>query len=82
MTEMTYEELLAEINALAKLKREQGLTDAQQKRQKELYAIYLKGLREQVRTKLDNTDVTYPDGTTKPLRDALKDQHEPQDKSY
>ena len=72
---MSYEELLKEINALAKKKREEGLTEEEQKRQKELYAIYLKGLREQVRAKLDNTDVTYPDGTTKPLKDALKDQH-------
>ena len=72
---MTYEELLKEINALAKKKREEGLTEEEQKRQKELYAIYLKGLREQVRAKLDNTDVTYPDGTTKPLKDAMKDKY-------
>lgn len=70
---MNYEELLKEINALAKKKREEGLTEAEQKRQKELYAIYLKGVREQVRAKLDNTDVTYPDGTVRPLRDAMKD---------
>lgn len=72
---MTYEELLKEINSLAKKKREEGLTEEEQKRQKELYAIYLKGLREQVRAKLDNTDVTYPDGTTKPLKDAMKDKY-------
>lgn len=72
---MTYEELLKEINALAKKKREEGLSDEEQKRQKELYAIYLKGLREQVKAKLDNTDVTYPDGTVKPLKDAVKDKY-------
>lgn len=72
MTEMTYEELLKEINALAKKKREQGLTDEELKRQKELYAVYLKGVRDQVKAKLDNTDVTYPDGTTKPLKDAVR----------
>ena len=39
---MEMQELIAEINALAKKKKEEGLTDAEQKRQKELYAIYLK----------------------------------------
>ena len=71
---MDYQELIKEINALAKKKREQGLTEEEQKRQKELYAIYLKGFREQVRAKLDNTDVTYPDGTVKSLKDAMKGQ--------
>ena len=69
---MDYEELIKEINALAKKKREEGLTEEEQKRQKELYAIYLKGFRAQVKAKLDNTDVTYPDGTTKSLKDAMK----------
>lgn len=69
---MDYQELLAEINALAKKKREEGLTDAEQKRQKELYAVYLKGFREQMRERLDNVEVEYPDGTVKSLRDAMK----------
>lgn len=72
---MNYDEMIKEINALAKKKREQGLTEEEQKRQKELYAVYLKGFREQVRAKLDNTDVTYPDGTTKSLKDAMKDKY-------
>ena len=66
------QELLNEINALAKKKREEGLTEEEQKRQKELYAIYLKGFRQQVRARLDNVDVTYPDGTVKSLKDAMK----------
>lgn len=65
-------EILEEINALAKKKREQGLTEAEQKRQKELYAIYLKDFRAQFKQRLDNVDVTYPDGTVKSLRDAMK----------
>ena len=69
---MDYQKLIKEINALAKKKREEGLTDAEQKRQKELYAIYLKGFREQFRERLDNVDVTYPDGTVKSLKDAMK----------
>lgn len=63
---------MGEINALAKKKREEGLTDDEAKRQKELYAIYLKGFREQVRERLDNVDVTYPDGTVKSLKEAMK----------
>ena len=66
------QELLNEINALAKKKREEGLSDEEQKRQKELYAIYLKGFREQVKERLDNVDVTYPDGTVKSLKDASR----------
>lgn len=69
---MEIHELLGEINALAKKKREEGLTDDEAKRQKELYAIYLKGFREQVRERLDNVDVTYPDGTVKSLKEAMK----------
>ena len=72
---MEYEELLKEINALAKKKREQGLTDEESARQKELYKIYLKGFREQVRERLDNVDVTYPDGTVKSLKEALKNPY-------
>ncbi|MBQ3264666.1 MAG: DUF896 domain-containing protein [Ruminococcus sp.] len=69
---MDMKDLIAEINALAKKKREVGLSAEEQKRQKELYAIYLKGFREQVRERLDNVDVTYPDGTVKSLKDAMK----------
>ena len=72
---MNYEDMIKEINALAKKKREEGLTEDEQRRQKELYAIYLKGFREQVKLKLDNTDVTYPDGTVKSLKDAMKGKY-------
>ena len=70
---MEYQDLLKEINALAKKKREERLTDEEQRRQKELYAIYLKGFREQVRQRLDNVDVESPDGTVKPLKEAMED---------
>ena len=73
---MDMQELIAEINALARKKREEGLTEEEQKRRKELYAIYLKGFRQQVRQRLDNVDVTYPDGTTKSLKDAMKKSKE------
>lgn len=76
MIKMDYQELLQEINALAKKKREEGLTEDEQKRQKELYAVYLKGFREQVRQRLDNVDVEYPDGTVKSLKDAVRKNKE------
>ena len=69
---MEMQELLSEINALAKKKKTEGLTETEQKRQKELYAIYLKGFREQMKERLDNVDVTYPDGTVKSLKDEMK----------
>ena len=69
---MEMQELLTEINALAKKKKTEGLSEAEQKRQKELYSIYLKGVREQFKERLDNVDVTYPDGTVKSLKDAMK----------
>ena len=69
---MDYNELIKEINALAKKKGEEGLSEEELKHQKELYTLYLKGFRAQVKLKLDNTDVRYPDGTVKSLRDAMK----------
>lgn len=66
------DELLSKINALAKKKREQGLTDEEQKLQKELYAEYLKNFRENFSKQLDNVDVKYPDGTVVPLKDVPK----------
>lgn len=69
---MNTEELLKEINALAKKKKEQGLTDEETKRQKELYTIYLQGFRKNFKQRLDNMDVRYPDGTVKSLKDAME----------
>ncbi len=66
------DELLSRINALAKKKREQGLTQEEQKLQKELYAQYLKNFRENFSKQLDNVDVEYPDGTVVPLKDVPK----------
>ena len=59
---MEMQELLAQINALAKKKREEGLTDEEQKRQKELYAIYLKGFRAQVKGHLSRRYGQEPQG--------------------
>ncbi|MBQ6152578.1 MAG: DUF896 domain-containing protein [Ruminococcus sp.] len=65
-------ELLEEINYLAKKKKEQGLTEEEQKRQQELRQEYLKGFREKFKSQLDNVEVEYPDGTVKSLKEAMK----------
>ncbi len=64
------DKLIEEINALAKKKREQGLSDEEQKRQKELYAVYLKNFRKNFEKQIDNVDVRLPDGTVIPLKEA------------
>ena len=64
------DKLIEEINALAKKKREQGLSDEEQKRQKELYAVYLKNFRKNFEKQIDNVDVQLPDGTVIPLKEA------------
>ena len=46
--------MLDRINELAKKKKEQGLTEAEQKEQKELYKIYLGEIRTQFNATLDN----------------------------
>ena len=69
-------ELLEEINYLAKKKKEQGLTEEELKRQKELREEYLKGFRAQFKARLDNIDVTYPDGTVRSLKEAMEQGHQ------
>ena len=61
--------MLDRINELAKKKKEQGLTEAEQKEQKELYKIYL---RTQFNATLDNVSVEEKDGTVKPFKEAYK----------
>ena len=69
---MNTDKMLQEINALAKKKKEQGLTEAESKRQQELYAIYLKNFRQGFKQRLDNMDVRYPDGTVRSLKEAME----------
>ena len=68
------DELLLEINALAKKKREQGLTPQEQKRQKELYSEYLSIFRGNMKKQLDNIDVEFEDGKVVPLSDLKKNK--------
>ncbi len=66
------DEMIKRINELAKKKREEGLTEAEQKEQKELYKKYLAGFRANVEKQLENTDVEFPDGRVLPFKDAAK----------
>ncbi|MBE6824804.1 MAG: DUF896 domain-containing protein [Ruminococcaceae bacterium] len=64
--------LILKINELAKKKREQGLTEQEQKLQKELYKEYLAQFRSNFKNQLNNVDVEYPDGKVVPLTDFKK----------
>jgi uncharacterized protein YnzC (UPF0291/DUF896 family) len=50
---MISEALIERINELARKKKSQGLTPAEQAEQKKLYKIYLADIREQVTTQID-----------------------------
>lgn len=54
---MDFNTLIARINVLAHKKRTTGLTEAEKAEQKELYSIYLAGIRQQLKNQLDNIEV-------------------------
>lgn len=62
---------LTELTSLQK-EKEHGLTEAEQKEQKELYKIYLGEIRTQFNATLDNVSVEEKDGTVKPFKEAYK----------
>lgn len=64
--------MLSRINEFAKKKKTSGLTDAEQKEQKELYKIYLGEIRQQFSATLDNVSVEEKDGTVVPFKQAYK----------
>lgn len=49
------QDMIRRINELAKKKKEHGLTPEELQEQKQLYAVYLQGIREQVKTQLEAT---------------------------
>ena len=55
------EEMIKRINELARKKKETGLTPEELTEQKELYAVYLKNIREQVKAQLE-TNLTHDCG--------------------
>lgn len=54
---MITKELIERINELARKKKDQGLTFAEQAEQKKLYKTYLASIREQVKSQLDNIEI-------------------------
>lgn len=66
------QDLLSKINALAQKKREQGLSEQEQKLQKELYKEYLSQFRSNFKQQLNNVDVKLPDGSVVPLTQLKK----------
>lgn len=66
------QDLLNKINELAQKKREQGLTEQEQKLQKELYKEYLAQFRSNFKQQLSNVDVKLPDGSVVPLTQLPK----------
>ena len=61
-------EKIERINALARKKKTEGLTEEEKKEQDALRKEYLAGFRENLETMLDHTIIQEPDGT----RHALK----------
>ncbi|MBQ8538852.1 MAG: DUF896 domain-containing protein [Ruminococcus sp.] len=66
------QDLIEKINALAKKKREEGLSEEEQKLQKELYKEYLTQFRSGFKQQLNNVDVKFPDGKVVPLTELNK----------
>ncbi|MBQ2971075.1 MAG: DUF896 domain-containing protein [Ruminococcus sp.] len=66
------QDLIDKINALAKKKKEEGLTQEEQKLQKELYKEYLTQFRSGFKKQLNNVDVQLPNGDVVPLTQLNK----------
>lgn len=65
-------EKIERINALARKKKEVGLTDAELAEQAALREEYLKDFRAQFGTVLEHTVIQYPDGSRTSLPDLKK----------
>ena len=63
-------DMIKRINELAKKKRETGLTPEEQAEQKQLYSAYLKDIRTQFSSTLDNVSVKEKDGKVVPFKEA------------
>lgn len=55
---MISKEMIQRINELAHKKKSQGLTPEESSEQQELYKIYLKSVRQQVTTQLENAGIS------------------------
>lgn len=62
---------VARINELYhKSKTPEGLTEAEKKEQEKLRKEYIQAFRRNLKKSLDNTEVEYPDGTVKSLKEV------------
>lgn len=67
-------EKIARINALAKKKKEEGLTEEEQNEQKALYDEYLNEIRLSFGSTLENTVIKRPDGSVEKVSDRKNKQ--------
>lgn len=65
---MVTNEQIARINALAKKKKSEGLTEAEQVEQKALRAAYIESIRSNFKTQLDNVRLVDDQGNERPLK--------------
>lgn len=66
--DVNMDELISEINELARKKKEQGLTEEEQVRQDALRKKYLEIFRGNLKQQLANTKIKTPDGKLHPLK--------------
>ena len=71
---MTQEELLKQINPLARKKREGNITEEELKKLNELREEYLKGFRAMLNQTLESTVIQYPDGSKVKLTEHRKEK--------
>jgi uncharacterized protein YnzC (UPF0291/DUF896 family) len=65
-------EKVARINALAKKKKEEGLTPEEQAEQQALYKEYIAEIRLSFGGTLENTVIKRPDGSVEAVKDRKK----------
>ncbi len=70
---MVTEKEIARINELAKKQKEGTLTEAEKEEQQNLRQAYLRAIRENMRSSLDQMKIKNPDGTITNVKDRRKD---------
>lgn len=68
MIEMTMEEVIQKINALARKAKTEGLSEEELAERDALRQRYIAAVRQNLRAQLDNTYIVTPDGEKKKLQ--------------